>query len=75
MPNKPPVHTVPHDGGWANRREGSSRVAKRFDRKADAQAAGRRTAQREKTEHVIHNKDGEVGERKSYGGDPFPPKG
>lgn len=40
MARKPPVHTVPHGDGWANRREGSFRVAKTFARKADAQAAG-----------------------------------
>ena len=57
---KPPVHTVPHEGCWANRREGSSRVTKTFDTKAEAQAAGRETARREKTEHLIHNKDGSI---------------
>jgi hypothetical protein len=27
-------------------------------------------AQKAKTEHLIHNKDGSVGERNSYGNDP-----
>jgi hypothetical protein len=75
MAKKQPVHTVPHGDGWANRREGSSRVAKTFTRKAEAQAAGRQTARREKTEHIIHNRDGSVGSRNSYGNDPSPPKG
>ena len=76
MPKKKPqVHTVPHGEGWANRREGSARVAKVFARKADAQAAGRQTAARERTEHLIHNKDGSVASRNSYGNDPYPPKG
>jgi Uncharacterized protein conserved in bacteria (DUF2188) len=75
MARKPPVHTVPHGDGWANRREGSSRVAKTFARKVDAQAAGRRTARRDKTEHLIHNRDGSIGLRNSYGNDPHPPKG
>jgi hypothetical protein len=75
MPKKPPVHTVPHGGGWANRREGSSKVARVFSRKSDAQSAGRKTAMREGTEHHIHNKDGSVGARNSYGNDPHPPKG
>ncbi len=72
---KPPVHTVPHGDGWANRREGSSRVSKEFDTKREAQDAGRDTARREHTEHVIHKKDGEIGEKNSYGNDPHPPKG
>lgn len=75
MPKNPPVHTVPHGDGWANRREGSSRVAKVFPRKTEAQAAGRKTAVRERTEHHIHNKDGSIGSRNSYRSDPHPPRG
>lgn len=75
MAKKPPVHTVPHGDGWANRREGSDKVSKTFDTKRDAQAAGRDTAQREKTEHVIHKQDGTIGENNSYGNDTHPPKG
>ena len=52
-----------------------SALRKVFPTKAEAQAAGRRTAQREKTEHLIHNKDGEIGSRNSYGNDPYPPAG
>lgn len=75
MPRKPPVHTVPHGDGWANRREGAKRVSKTFDTKAQAQAAGRDTARRDNTEHVIHRKDGSIGEKNSYGNDSFPPRG
>ena len=75
MARKPPVHTVSHGEGWANRREGSSRVAKTFARKADAQGAGRRTARREKTEHLVHNRDGSISSRNSYGNDPRSSKG
>ncbi len=71
----PPVHTVPHGDGWANRREGASRVSKTFETKAGAQAAGRKTAQREATEHVIHNKDAKISGANSYGNDPYPPPG
>lgn len=73
--SKKPVHTVPHGDGWANRRSGSTRVSKTFRTKAEAQAAGRDTARREHTEHVIHRKDGKIGERNSYGNDPHPPTG
>lgn len=75
MAKKPPVHTVPHGDGWANRRAGASRVSKTYPTKADAQAAGRETARREQAEHVIHNKNGEIGGRNSYGSDPYPPRG
>lgn len=75
MAKKLPVHTVPHGDGWANRREGSDRVSKTFDTKAEAQAAGRDTARNENTEHMVHRKDGTIGERNSYGNDPHPPVG
>jgi hypothetical protein len=50
-------------------------VSKVFLTKVAAQAAGRETARRERTEHIIHKKDGEIGSRSSYGNDPHPPKG
>jgi len=71
----PPIHTVKRDDGWANRREGATRVSKTFSKKVEAEAAGRRTARREKTEHFIHKRDGTIGKRNSYGDDPYPPKG
>ena len=75
MAKKPPVHAVPHRDGWANRREGSDRVRKTFATKDAAQRAGRDTARREQTEHLIHRADGTIGERNSYGNDPHPPPG
>jgi uncharacterized protein DUF2188 len=76
MAKKPPIHTVP-DGqdGWINRTEGSERGFGRTDRKADAEAIGRESAERRGTEHISHPRDGTIGERRSYGNDPHPPKG
>jgi hypothetical protein len=73
--SKKPVHTVPHDDGWANRREGADRVSQVFDTKREAQDAGRDTARREHVEHVIHNRNGQIGEKNSYEPDKFPPRG
>jgi len=73
--SKKNVHTVPHGDGWANRREGASRVSETFGTKRDAQQAGRDSARRDHVEHFIHNQDGKIGERNSYGNDPFPPRG
>jgi hypothetical protein len=71
-----PIHTVPDNaGGWTNKREGATRGAETYDTKAAAQAAGREAAMRDKTEHLIHNADGEIAYRNSYGNDPSPPKG
>jgi uncharacterized protein DUF2188 len=38
-----------------------------------AVAAGRGRAKQDKTEHVIHNQDGAISERNSYGGRPGQP--
>ena len=72
--SKEPVFTVSDGDGWANRRAGSKRASKTFPTKADAQAAGRETARREHTEHIIHRKNGTIGARNSYGSDPHPPQ-
>lgn len=32
-------------------------------------------AKNDGVEHLIHNKDGTISERNSYGNDPYPPKG
>ena len=75
MSSKPPVHTVPMGNKWTNQRACSTRAGKLYDKKAEAQAAGRKTAMRDKVEHLIHKKDGTIGERNSYGNDPNPPTG
>ena len=75
MSSKPPVHTVPMGNKWTNQRAGATRAGKNYDTKAEAQAAGRRTAMRAKVEHIIHKRDGTVGESNSYGNDPNPPQG
>jgi hypothetical protein len=70
----PPVHTVRNkDGaGWVNKVGGE--VASRHQRKDTASEHGREIAQRSGTEHVIHNADGKIARKNSYGGDSNPPK-
>ena len=43
--------------------------------KAEAVKRGRELAIAAKTEHLIHNMDGTIAERNSYGNDPYPPTG
>jgi hypothetical protein len=69
------IHTVKRGSGWGNLKAGATRVSKVYKTKAAAQAAGRKTAISQKAEHVIHNMNGRIGERNSYGNDPHPPKG
>lgn len=76
MARKPAIHTVPDgQGGWINRTEGSSRGFAPAERKTDAESAGRDAARRRGVEQISHRTDGTIGERRSYGGDPYPPKG
>lgn len=69
------VHVVPHKKGWAAKREGASRASVATSTQRDAIDAGRRTAQREGVELVIHGRDGRIRDKDSHGHDPCPPKG
>ena len=73
MAARKPVHTVPKGSGWANKAGG--RTISNHRTKSAAQKAGRSTAKARKTEHVIHNRDGVIGQKNSYGPDRYPPKG
>ena len=64
------VHTVHKDGEWINEIEGGAAFGGAHSTKEQAVAAGRERAQEENTEHVIHNQDGTISDRKSYGNDP-----
>lgn len=69
------IHVVPHDSGWATRREGAARVGSTHDSQAQAAKAARATAVRERGEVIIHRPDGRIRDANSYGNDPFPPQG
>ena len=64
------VHTVPHSGdGWINEVDGAQ-LGGVHGTKDQAVAAGRDEARRRSTEHHIHNLDGTIAEKNSYGNDP-----
>ena len=64
------VHTIYNDGEWINEIEGGRAVGASYPSKDIAVAVGRAVARSHQTEHLIHNEDGTVSERKSYGNDP-----
>ena len=64
------IHTVFKGGQWVNEVEGGDTFGGGYANKGEAVVAGRGRAKQEKTEQVIHNQDGTVGERNSYGNDP-----
>jgi len=68
-------HVVPDPkGGWKVKRSNSDRSSGNFDKKQDAVNFGRELSKNQKTELVIHGKDGKIQRKDSHGNDPNPPK-
>ncbi|MBE7644616.1 MULTISPECIES: DUF2188 domain-containing protein [Tenacibaculum] len=69
-------HVVPNsNGGWDSKKGGAERASKHFDKKQDAVDYSRELSKKQKTELVIHKKDGKIQRKDSHGNDNFPPKG
>jgi hypothetical protein len=75
MAGKKPVHVVPHDDGWAVKREGSQRASSVHKTQGEADQAGRATAKQDQTQYYLHNRQGQIRDERSYGNDPYPPPG
>jgi hypothetical protein len=72
MRSKAEVHTVHDPGGfWVNKIFGVP--VSRHCTKETAVRRGRTVARKRRTEHAIHNLNGEIGCKNSYGNDPRPP--
>ena len=68
-------HVVPTTKGkWGVRGEGNSKLTKVTSTQAQAIEVAREIAKNQKSEVVIHAKDGTIRDKDSYGNDPFPPK-
>lgn len=68
-------HIVPHDDGWAVKSEGASKATQVFSTQKEAINRGRDIAKNQQSELFIHNRQGEIRDKNSYGNDPYPPKG
>ena len=68
-------HVGPHPGGWAVKGEGNQRATSVHPTQAEAIDAGREIAINNSSELFIHNRQGRIRERNSYGNDPYPPAG
>ena len=68
-------HIVPHQGAWAVRGAGSDRATSVHRTQSEAIAVGRPIARNQRSELLVHGRDGRIRERDSHGHDPFPPKG
>jgi uncharacterized protein YdaT len=67
-------HVVPHQGDWAVRGEGNNRVTSIFETQSKAIDAARDIAINQRSEVVIHGRDGQIRDKDSYGRDPDPPR-
>ena len=68
-------HVVPRDNGWAVKKEGASKDTKIFNTQKEAENLATQIAKNNKSEVLIHGKNGKIRERNSFGNDKFPPKG
>lgn len=71
------IHTTHRNAtsDWANTAEGNDRASSVHATKEEAVKRGRELAIAAQTEHVLHNMDGRIAYRNSYGPDDYPPRG
>jgi len=68
-------HVTPHPDGWQVIGATNSRATSIHDTQELARQAAIEIARNQKSEVVIHNRQGVIRQKNSYGNDPFPPKG
>jgi hypothetical protein len=67
-------HVIPAPrGGWNVRRGGAERASRHFDTQKDAIDWAREVSINQKSELVIHKRDGTIQDKVSYGSDTFIP--
>jgi hypothetical protein len=75
--SKPNIHTTYNtaEKNWRNISEGATRPMATYPTKQEAVAAGREIAMQRHVEQLIHDKNGQIKDRNSYGHDPRNIKG
>lgn len=69
------MHVTPHpDGGWQGKKGNAERVSFRTNTQAEAFEKAVEHGKREGLEVCLHNRQGPIREKNSYGNDPFPPR-
>ena len=67
-------HVVPHKEGWAVKGEGNGKATSVHQTQREAIEDAQRIAINQRSEVVIHRRDGRIRDSDSYGGDPCPPR-
>jgi hypothetical protein len=71
MPKQGDVHVIRgNNGGWQVRVEGKTRAQSIHNTQAEAAAVGKEIARRNKSELLVHGRDGKIRERSTFGHDP-----
>jgi hypothetical protein len=68
------IHVVPRTDGWIIRKEGSGRPTSLHPTQRDAIEEARELARDQRTELIIHGRNGRIRDRDSYGSDSAPPR-
>jgi len=68
-------HVVPHGDEWAVKGEGNNKYTHITQKQSEAIDLAKSIAQNQRSELFIHNRQGQIRERNTYGFDPNPPKG
>lgn len=72
--SKKNIHVVPSGNKWAVKPAGSSQPISTHLTQGAAAQAGRRVAQQNQSELVIHRPNGQIRDKDSFGDDPMPPR-
>lgn len=69
-------HVTPNkNGGWNVKGAGNLKATIKVPTQKEAIKIATGIAKNQKSEVVIHNREGRIREKNSYGNDPYPPKG
>ena len=68
-------HVVPHNQSWAVKGAGNQRATSIHETQQRAIEAAREIAIGQRSELLVHGRNGQIRERNTYGKDPYPPKG
>ena len=69
------VHTRPMEARWVNEIEGTGELVSIHDTQQEARFIGQMFARREMAEHLVHDQDGVIRERTTFGYFGHPPIG
>ncbi|AMV35081.1 hypothetical protein VN12_23345 [Pirellula sp. SH-Sr6A] len=68
------VYVVPSGNRWAVKTEGTQKPLSNHRPQQAASEAGRKVAQQNQSELVIHRPNGQIRDKDSFGNDPCPPR-